>query len=356
MVGAGFSLLAGLDGALILLGVWSPVLTARLSQWHGPFMTLGFIGTVICLERAVALDRTWGYLAPLASGIGSILLASPAPVQIGLALLLHGQIGMLAIYIPLWRRSEDDATVIQAAGSACAVGAAGLLLAGVEVRSVIGWLSCYLVLTILGERLELSRLTMTRNRFLPAAALCLLAALVIQTASPKVGWPLLGVVLVVMSVWLIDKDVARVGMRRGGQAAYIGGMLMAGYVWLAIAGVVWIFSGPLGTGTGYDAAVHAVFLGFVMGMILGHAPIILPAVLRIRLDWSNWFWVPAVLLEASLVARLGIGDGLGLPLAVQIGGTINVIALLSLIAVVVTHAHSRDGAHSAHPHDRRSRA
>ncbi len=76
------------------------MLTARLSQWHGPFMTLGFIGTVICLERAVALDRTWGYLAPLASH-GSTPAGLPAPVQIGLALLLHGQIGMLAIYIPL---------------------------------------------------------------------------------------------------------------------------------------------------------------------------------------------------------------------------------------------------------------
>lgn len=341
MVGAGFSLLSGLDGALILLGGWSPVLTFRLSQWHGPLMTLGFIGTVICLERAVALNRPVGYLAPLCSGLGSVLLVSPAPVQIGLALLAAAQIGMLVIYLPLWRRNEDDATVIQAAGSLCAVGACLLLLGGAGVPSVIGWLTCYLVLTILGERMELSRLTMARNRFLPASALCLLAALVVQVASPRLGWPLLGAVLVVMSVWLIGNDVARVGMRRGGQAAYIGGMLMVGYVWLVIAGVVWILAGPLDTGTGYDAAVHAVFLGFVMGMILGHAPIILPAVLRIHLEWSGWFWVPAVLLEASLVLRLGIGDGLGRPGAVQLGGIINVIALLALVAVVVCHVRRR---------------
>jgi hypothetical protein len=84
-------------------------------------------------------------------------------------------------------------------------------------------------------------------------------------------------------------------------------MLMIGYLWLAIAGIVWILAGPLDSGTGYDAAVHSVFLGFVMGMILGHAPIILPAVLRVRLDWSGWFWLPAVLLEASLILRLGSG-------------------------------------------------
>ena len=31
-------------------------------------MTLGFLGTLIALERAVALRLAWGYLAPLRSG------------------------------------------------------------------------------------------------------------------------------------------------------------------------------------------------------------------------------------------------------------------------------------------------
>lgn len=320
MVGAGIGLLCGLDGALILLGVWSPVLSSRLALWHGPFMTLGFIGTVICLERAVALNHRAGYLVPLSSGLGAVLLA---------------------LYLPLWRRSRDDATVIQAAGALCACGAALLLLSGATVASTIGWLSCYLVLTILGERLELSRLTMMRNRFLPGCALALLAALLVQVASPALGWPLFGAVLVVMAVWLVRNDFARAGIRRGGQAAFIGGMLMIGYLWLAVAGIIWLVAGPLESGPGYDAAVHAVFLGFVMGMVLGHAPIILPAVLRVRLDWSGWFWLPAVLLEVSLILRLGVGDGLDRPLAVQLGGSLNVIALLSLIAVVVTHVRSR---------------
>ncbi|VEI03563.1 Uncharacterised protein [Acidipropionibacterium jensenii] len=341
MVGAGIGLLCGLDGALILLGVWSPVLSSRLALWHGPFMTLGFIGTVICLERAVALNHRAGYLVPLSSGLGAVLLASPAPVPFGLSFLAAAQIGLLALYLPLWRRSRDDATVIQAAGALCACGAALLLLSGATVASTIGWLSSYLVLTILGERLELSRLTMMRNRFLPGCAMALLAALLVQVASPALGWPLFGAVLVVMSVWLVRNDVARAGIRRGGQAAFIGGMLMIGYLWLTVAGIIWLVAGPLESGPGYDAAVHAVFLGFVMGMILGHAPIILPSVLRVRLDWSGWFWLPAVLLEVSLVLRLGVGDGLDRPLAVQLGGSLNVIALLSLIAVVVTHVRSR---------------
>ena len=73
-----------------------------------------------------------------------------------------------------------------------------------------------------------------------------------------------------------------------------------------------------------------------MGMILGHAPIILPAVLRVRLNWTTWFWLPA-----SLLVRIGIGDALDRPTAVQAGGVVNVLSLLTLVAVVATHVRSR---------------
>lgn len=342
MVGAGISLLAGLDGALLLLGVWSPVMSSRLSDWHGPLMVLGFVGTVICLERAVALGKKPGYLVPLVSGLGVVALLVPLiPPRFGLALLTLAQFGLLGIYVPLWKRSHDDATVIQIAGAFCAAGAAALLTSGADVPDVIGWLACYLILTICGERLELSRLTMTRNRALPALCLTVVAALFVSVASPQIGYRLLGLVLVALAVWLCRNDVAGGGLKRGGQAAYIGLLLMIGYLWLGLAGLIWTVNGLLTTGRAYDAVVHSVFLGFTMGMILGHAPIILPAVLRVRLNWTTWFWLPAFLLEASLLVRIGIGDALDRPTAVQAGGVVNVLSLLTLVAVVATHVRSR---------------
>ena len=123
---------------------------------------------------------------------------------------------------------------------------------------------------------------------------------------------------------------------------------MIGYLWLGLAGLIWMTNGPLASGRAYDAVVHSIFLGFTMGMILGHAPIILPAVLRARLDWTTWFWLPAFLLEASLLARIGIGDGLGRPAAVQVGGVVNVLSLLALVAVVAAHVRPRNTART-HP-------
>lgn len=344
MVGAGISLLAGLDGALLLLGVWSPVTSTRLSEWHGPLMVLGFVGTVICLERAVALGHRLAFLVPAVSGLGVIVLLAPLPfdsARAGLALLTLAQLGLLTIYVPLWQRSHDDAIVIQGAGAFCAAGAAALLTTGVHVSQIVGWLACYMILTICGERLELSRLTMARNRALPALCLAVVAALLVSVVSPAIGWRVLGVVLIGLAVWLCRHDVARGGLRRGGQAAYIGTLLMVGYLWLATAGIVCTVQGPPISRSGYDAVVHSLFLGFTMGMILGHAPIILPAVLQVRLEWTTWFWLPAFLLEASLLVRIGIGDGLDRSAAVQAGGTVNVLSLLTLVAVIATHIQPR---------------
>ena len=344
MVGAGISLLAGLDGALLLLGVWSPVMSTRLSKWHGPLMVLGFVGTVICLERAVALGHRLAFLVPAVSGLGVIVLLAPLPfdsARAGLALLTLAQLGLLTIYVPLWQRSHDDAIVIQGAGAFCAAGAAALLTTGVHVSQIVGWLACHMILTICGERLELSRLTMARNRALPALCLAVVAALLVSVVSPAIGWRVLGVVLIGLAVWLCRHDVARGGLRRGGQAAYIGTLLMVGYLWLATAGIVCTVQGPPISRSGYDAVVHSLFLGFTMGMILGHAPIILPAVLQVRLEWTTWFWLPAFLLEASLLVRIGIGDGLDRSAAVQAGGTVNVLSLLTLVAVIATHIQPR---------------
>ena len=344
MVGAGISLLAGLDGALLLLGVWSPVMSTRLSKWHGPLMVLGFVGTVICLERAVALGHRLAYLVPAMSGFGVIVLLAPLPfdsARAGLALLTLAQLGLLTIYVPLWRRSHDDAVVIQGAGAFCAAGAAALLTTGAHVSQIVGWLACYMILTICGERLELSRLTMARNRALSALCLAVVAALLVSVVSPAIGWRVLGVVLIGLAVWLCRHDVARGGLRRGGQAAYIGTLLMIGYLWLATAGIVCTIQRPPTSRNGYDAVVHSLFLGFTMGMILGHAPIILPAVLQVRLEWTTWFWLPAFLLEASLLVRIGIGDGLDRSAAVQAGGTVSVLSLLTLVAVIATHIQPR---------------
>jgi hypothetical protein len=74
-------------------------------------------------------------------------------------------------------------------------------------------------------------------------------------------------------------------------------------------------------------------LGFVFGMIFGHAPIILPAVLGIPLAYRPTFYVPLLLLEASVALRV-TGGLLGHFAARQWGGLLNVVAILTFLGVV----------------------
>src|SRR5699024_10436733 len=109
LIPAGLAMLAGLDAALLLLGVWAPVSTENLPDLHGILMVFGFLGTVIALERAVALAKPVGFLAPGLLGLGAIVLLTPAPLIVGQIGLVAGSLALTVLYIPLFRRNFDDA-------------------------------------------------------------------------------------------------------------------------------------------------------------------------------------------------------------------------------------------------------
>ncbi len=331
----GLALLAGLDAALMLLGLPAPVSASRLPDVHGMLLVLGFVGTLISLERAVALGRRVGYLAPGLLGAGAILLVSPAPLTLGRGVLLAGTVAMASSYVPLWRRQRDDAVLVQALGAVLAVGAATLWLGGVPVSSLLPWLAGFVVLTIAGERLELARIAMGPNA---GRTLVLLSAAVVVTVTasllwPAVATPALGLVLAALVGWLVVHDVARRTVRSAGLTRFMAASMLAGYFWLAVASGVWLLGGPATEGVRYDAVVHAVFLGFTLSMIMAHAPVILPAVLRRPMSYHPAFLVPAAALQASLALRLWAGDALGLQVAWQVGGALNIVSLLAFVGV-----------------------
>lgn len=53
------ALVAGVAGGLARLGGHA-LLPGAAAAWHGPLMVGAFFGTVIALERAVALGARWG--------------------------------------------------------------------------------------------------------------------------------------------------------------------------------------------------------------------------------------------------------------------------------------------------------
>lgn len=337
LVPAGISLLAGLDAALLLLHLPAPVDTDRLPEVHGMLLVLGFVGTLIALERAVALGRAWGLTAPAFLGAGAVLTLTPAPLRAGQLLLVAGAAALVAVYVPLWRRQADDAVLVQALGAVLATGAAVLWAGGVAVPTLLPWLVAFVVLTIAGERLELARLAMgpSAGPVLVLLATALATGVVGALLVPRAGSVVLGAALAALVAWLASHDVARRTVRATGLPRYMAACMLAGYAWAAVAAGVWLTGGAVTDGGRYDAVVHAVFLGFTMSMVMAHAPVILPAVTRRPLLYHPALFGPVLLLHASLVVRIWLGDGLDVPHAWQVGAVLNIVALLSFIAVAV---------------------
>lgn len=337
LVPAALALLAGLDAALMLLGLPAPVEVDRLPDVHGMLMVLGFVGTLIAVERAVALRGSLGFTAPALLGLGAVVLVSPAPLKAGQILLAAGTAAMVGVYVPLWRRQRDEAVLVQGLGAVLALGAAVLWQGGATIPTLAPWLVGFVVLTIAGERLELAKVVMgpSAGSTLVLLAAGLVAGVVAALLWPAPGTVLLGGALLVLTGWLATHDVARRTIRVSGLTRYMAGCMLAAYGWLGVAGFVWLLGGPAVDGVRYDAVLHAVFLGFTLSMIMAHAPVILPAVLRRPLPYRPVLAAPAVLLHASLAVRLWPGDALGSHAAWLVGGVLNIVAVLSFAVVVV---------------------
>lgn len=328
-------MLSGLNAALVRLGVWAPVASERIGDLHGPVMVLGFMGTLISLERAQALRNSLAYLAPALLGLGSIFLVAGLPPTLGKLLLLDGTLAFVAVMVALWVRAPLGLVAAQVLGAFMAALAAGLWLV-VDIAALIPLLAAFLVITIAAERAELAQLTMGR-RAIPTllvmgSVLALSASLAVVV--PQVGGGIFGAACLVTAVWLFRDDVGRRMVRTDGLRRFNAAALLAGNFWLAVAGIVWLVTGqPTGRGA-YDITIHGVLLGFGLSMIIAHAPIIFPAVLGRPLPYKPVMWVPLGVLHGGMVVR-ALGDLTGIDLLFRTGGIVTVSSLLLFAATVI---------------------
>jgi hypothetical protein len=121
------------------------------------------------------------------------------------------------------------------------------------------------------------------------------------------GSILFGLALLCLTAWLLRYDIARFGIRQSGQVRFMAACMLAAYVWLAAAAAALLLAAPAQTALGYDIALHAILIGFVISMVFGHALIILPAVLGLRVAYTPALYLALGLLHVSVLLRIGSG-------------------------------------------------
>ncbi len=310
------AMVIGIAAGLARLGIEVPTAAMERALDHGPILVAGVFGTLISLERAVAMRTvmtrgwTWADAAPVLGGAGTIVLLIDGATVPAMALLTAGAAVLVGVNLEMLRRHPTLDVLTMAIGAGFLLLADAAWLAARPVPFLTPWWMAFLVLTITGERLELARLRV-QGRFARAsfavAAAVYIGALLSMTADVALGVRLSGIGMVALTAWLLRFDIAWLTIRRPGLPRFVAACLLAGYAWLGVAGLIAVMNEQIWAGFSYDAYLHAVLLGFVFSMVFGHAPIIFPAILERPISFHPIAWLPLVLLHVAVAARI-LGD------------------------------------------------
>jgi hypothetical protein len=317
----------------------------NLGELHGALMISGFFGTLISLERAVALNRAFAYAAPALSAAGAIALLFHAPLLAFVLFLSASAVLTVATAVILVRFPALFTAVLTLAAATWGAGSLALL-AGRPMAEAAGWQLAFLVLTIAGERLELSRV-LTPSRRSQAFFVVALALIVAGAARGELageGAPLTAVGYLAATAWLLMHDIARRTVRQTGQTRFSAVCLLAGYIWLGITGFYLLASPPASAVFAYDAAVHGIAIGFVLSMVFGHALIILPAVTGLVVRYHPALYGALALLHVSVALRLA-SDALELVELRAVSGPLTVLALIGFAGTIAIATHRSRAGH-----------
>lgn len=324
------SLLAAVWAGWIRIG-WSLPLGGMAAQ-HGALMVNSFLASLIFLERAVTFKKSWWLLLPAVNAASLLAFAAGFPLQAqGMLVLGSSGFALLCLYF-VYRYGELYYFVFLA-GAFCLVGGNIILLKTHFYPNAVTWWMGFLLFTIVAERLELSRflaLTRTKRNLLLVG----LTAVMLSLFWPfhLYGHLLFAASVAATALWLLRYDMARHSVKQKGQRRYSGLLLLAGYGWLLMMAGLLLWQDKLPFG--YDAVLHAFFIGFVFSMIFSHAPIILPAITKMPVKVYRpvlylWF----ALLQLSLAVRI-VGDCGGMEEWRRWGGITNGIVILLFFLTV----------------------
>lgn len=219
------ALVTGVLAGLARLAVGVPPFAASQAGHHGALMIAGFLGTVIALERAAALaggGLRWPFLGPLAAGLGGLFLLVDLPLAVVHALFaLAGLILTIGSTLLFFRQPAAHLATL-ALGAAAWLGGTLVWWIHGSLPDAVPWWIDFLLLTIAGERLELTRFlptSRTARRLFVVTVAMLLSGPLLVLWHEQAGSRLLAAGCIALALWLMRQDIARHTVKHRGLPA-----------------------------------------------------------------------------------------------------------------------------------------
>lgn len=325
------NLIIGLTAGLTRIG-WRIDVPA-ISVHHGAIMVGGFLGALISLEKAIPIGKRWVFIVPALCAL-TPLIAIELFHDAGLWFLLAGSIGLSCIQCSyLIRFPHEPSMTLMLVGACCLMVGNVMLMHTSFYPSAFPWWMGFVLCTIVGERLELSKflpVSLIARRLLFGLLLVFIVGLVLP--FHQIGKYLSGIALAGIAIWLLKNDVIRIGLRGDGLVKFSSTALLLANSALLIEGLLLVVL-PDGAFS-YDTLVHLFFLGFAFSMIFAHGPIILPSVLGIpRKPYHSMLYVWLMLLHLSVVLRMVGNTIIDIELR-KVAGAVSVMAILGYFVTV----------------------
>ena len=337
------SLFSGIWGGLSRMGMSLDVPYPNMVAFHGVLMVSGFLGTVITLERSAALEWGPGYFFALLSAVGAFIVGTGWGIEAGMIMIILAGMGLAGMYVFILSRQPTWHTFIMAMGALLWFLGDIFWLQAYPFAYTANLWAGFLILTVVGERIELSRMVQTGDAQRSQAgilAIVYLIGLLIHVIWVDTGVIIAAFSLILLAIWLLKNDLARFTVRQTGLPKYMAICLLSGFIWLIVGSVVSVLYLQIPSHLYYDAYLHSFFLGFIFSMIFAHAPVIFPSLSGWQVGFYERFYIHYLLLQASIIIRL-TGDFMGDSMIRELGGVLNGLAIIiflvsTVVAVIQT--------------------
>lgn len=324
-------LVSGIWAGLLRLGFdWPGIEVATL---HGPLMVGGFVGTLISIERSILSTNGRWWIVPLLSG-ASVLAWLLGLHQVAPWLLAAASALLVALQVFYLKKTGLNwVTAIQLAGALCFLTGNFRLLFNPLMPAIVPFWMGFVLCFILATRLSENNFKDTLLKLMVRAGILVYLAGLLVPFHLK-GYYLTGSGLLLIAFGMLLTEVGGDSNTGWNLSAYTISCISAGWCWLLLTGIGLLFwHDHL---YGYDATVHAFFLGFLFSMVFVHA--LGKAAALAGLDGPPFhrllFLWPA-LLSLSLLLRIFGGDILLQESMKKWAGLFNGISILGFLISLV---------------------